>query len=70
MLRLSGAIKPHESRPSNVESTAKSIATAYQTMLATATATPVIHSEPTVPKVDAATMPSGRPVLNPHDAGM
>ncbi len=63
-----GAIKSHARSPSKVESTAQSIATAYQTMLAMAIEMPVIHSEPMAPKVEAATMPSGRRAANPHEA--
>ena len=47
---------------------AESIATAYQTTVAAPIATPVIHSEPEVPKVEAATVPRRCRVRIPHIA--
>src|SRR4051794_24790784 len=67
--RLDRVIRPQETRPRNVDSMAKSIATAYQTISAAPIATPVIHSEPRVPKVEAATRGSRSPVRNPQAAG-
>src|SRR6516165_4902425 len=72
--RLQGAsteegTRRQETRPRSVSSMATKIDTAWSTTAATPTASPVIHSDPVVPKVEAATRLSRRPEFQPQRAG-
>ena len=62
-----GATRRQETSPRSVSSMATKIETAWRTTAASPTATPVIHSEPVVPKVEAATRLRRRPAVQPHE---
>ena len=67
--RAEGATSPQQIRPRIVSLRAMKTEIAWKPIAPKATATPVIHSEPMVPKVDAPTKLRRRPTAQPERAG-